>query len=145
MSGDFEVHEELEAELAALKGAEAALVFTSGYAANVGLLGALAGPRDHVFSDALNNASLIDGCRMSHAKVQRYQHSDLDQLIVPSRNARIDHPDLRARNVAVHGIGHMSLTNDGGIAFQIAAALAHLDERVGLDPHETTVAGSLVD
>ncbi|WP_344810546.1 esterase/lipase family protein [Microlunatus aurantiacus] len=72
-------------------------------------------------------------------------HSDLDQLILPSRNARIDHPDLRARNVAVHGIGHMSLTNDGGIAFQIAAALAHLDERVGLDPHETTVAGSLVD
>ncbi len=72
-------------------------------------------------------------------------HSDLDQLILPARNARIVHPDLRARNVAVRGIGHMSLTNDGGIAFQIAAALAHLDERVELDPHETTVASSLID
>ncbi len=72
-------------------------------------------------------------------------HSDLDQLILPGRNARIDHPDLRVRNVPVHGIGHMSLTNDGGIAFQIAAALAHLDERIELDPHETTVASSLVE
>ena len=72
-------------------------------------------------------------------------HSDLDQLIVPGRNARIEHPDLRVRNVAVHGIGHMSLTNDRGIAFQIAAALAHLDERVELDPDETTVASSLID
>ena len=72
-------------------------------------------------------------------------HSDLDQLILPGRNARIEHPDLRVRNVAVRGIGHMSLTNDGGIAFQIAAALAQLDDRVELDPHETTVASSLVD
>ena len=72
-------------------------------------------------------------------------YSDLDQLILPSRNARIEHPDLRVRNVGVHGIGHMSLTNDGGIAFQIAAALAQLDDRIELDPHEATVAGSLVD
>ena len=72
-------------------------------------------------------------------------YSDLDQLILPSRNARIEHPDLRVRNVPVRGVGHMSLTNDGGIAFQIAAALAHLDDRVDTDPHEATVAGSLVD
>ena len=72
-------------------------------------------------------------------------YSDLDQLIVPSRNARIEHPDLRVRNVAVRGIGHMSLTNDGGIAFQIAAALAHLDDRAEFDPHEATVAGALLD
>lgn len=72
-------------------------------------------------------------------------HSDLDQLIVPGRNARIEHPDLRVRNVPVHGVGHMSLTNDAGIAFQIAAALAQLDDRVGVDPNETTVASSLLD
>lgn len=72
-------------------------------------------------------------------------YSDLDQLIVPSRNARIEHPDLRVRNVPVHGIGHMSLTNDRGIAFQIAAALAQLDDQVEVDPHEATVADSLVD
>lgn len=72
-------------------------------------------------------------------------YSDLDQLIVPSRNARIEHADLRVRNVPVHGVGHMSLTNDRGIAFQIAAALAQLDDQVEFDPHEATVAGSLVD
>lgn len=72
-------------------------------------------------------------------------HSDLDQLIVPTRNARILHPDLRVRNVPVRGIGHMSLTNDGGIAFQIAAALAHLDDRTESDPHEATLASPLLD
>lgn len=72
-------------------------------------------------------------------------YSDLDQLIVPRRNARIEHSDLRVRNVPVHGIGHMSLTNDRGIAFQIAAALAQLDDHVEFDPHEATVASSLVD
>lgn len=70
--------------------------------------------------------------------------SDLDQLIHPWRNAWIEHPDLWVRNVAVRGIGHMSLTNDGGIAFQIAAALAQLDDRTENDPHEATVAGSLL-
>ena len=72
-------------------------------------------------------------------------YSDLDQLILPSRNARIEHPDLRVRNVAVRGIGHMSLTNDGGIAFQIAAALAQLDEHADFDIHESSVASSLLE
>ena len=54
-------------------------------------------------------------------------YSDLDQLIVPSHNARIEHPDLHARNIAVRGIGHLSLPNNGEIAFRIAAVLAELD------------------
>ncbi len=54
-------------------------------------------------------------------------HSDLDHLIVPSRFARIEHPDLNVRNVAVRGIGHLSMPNNGRIAFQIAAALRDLD------------------
>jgi len=54
--------------------------------------------------------------------------SDLDQLIVPKRAARLDHPDLRARNVLVRGVGHMSLPIDGRVVHQIAALLAHLDE-----------------
>ncbi|MDN5763212.1 MAG: alpha/beta fold hydrolase [Microlunatus sp.] len=72
-------------------------------------------------------------------------YSDLDQLVLPSRNARIEHPDLRVRNVRVRGIGHMSLTNDGGIAFQIAAALAQLDGQADFDVHESSVASSLLD
>jgi triacylglycerol lipase len=54
-------------------------------------------------------------------------HSDIDSLIVPSRNARLDHPDLNVRNIAVHGVGHLSMPNNGRIAFTIARALQQLD------------------
>jgi hypothetical protein len=54
--------------------------------------------------------------------------SDLDQLIVPQRNAAIDHPDLAARNVELRGVGHMSLPIHGGVVHEIATVLAHLDE-----------------
>ena len=54
-------------------------------------------------------------------------HSDIDHLIVPSRNARLDHPDLNVRNIAVRGVGHLSMPNDGRIAFTIARALGQLD------------------
>ncbi|HEY5822213.1 MAG TPA: alpha/beta fold hydrolase [Propionibacteriaceae bacterium] len=54
-------------------------------------------------------------------------HSDLDHLVVPHRNARLEHPDLNVRNVAVRGVGHMSMPHNGGIAFQIASALRELD------------------
>jgi triacylglycerol lipase len=54
-------------------------------------------------------------------------YSNLDHLIVPSRNASIDHPDLAVRNIGVHGVGHLSMPNNGKIAFQIASALQELD------------------
>lgn len=54
-------------------------------------------------------------------------YSDLDHLIVPRLNATVDHPDLRALNVAIHGVGHMSMPNNGRIAFHIASALRELD------------------
>lgn len=70
----------LERALAAWEGAEAALVFSSGYAANLALVGSLVGPSDAVFSDALNHASLIDGCRLSRAAVHVYRHNDVEHL-----------------------------------------------------------------
>jgi 8-amino-7-oxononanoate synthase len=70
----------LERALAAWEGTEAALVFSSGYAANLALIRSLAGPGDAVFSDALNHASLIDGCRLSRAAVYVYRHNDADHL-----------------------------------------------------------------
>lgn len=80
VSGSMREHRELEDALAELKRTEAALVFTSGYHANVGTIPALVGRDDEVFSDALNHASLIDGCRLSRAKVSVYPHVDLDRL-----------------------------------------------------------------
>lgn len=80
VTGHLPPHEALEGELAAFKKAEAALVFTSGYAANVGVLTALAGPRDMILLDRLNHASLIDGARQSGATTRLYRHADLDHL-----------------------------------------------------------------
>ncbi len=71
---------ELEAKVAAFKHAEAALVFNSGYQANVAILQAILGPDDFVFSDRLNHASLIDGCLLSKARWTRYRHLDLGHL-----------------------------------------------------------------
>jgi 8-amino-7-oxononanoate synthase len=80
ISGNMALHEELEAKLAELKGTEAALVFNSGFQANVGVISTLVGHGDAVFSDTLNHASIIDGCRLSRAKVYVYGHADLQQL-----------------------------------------------------------------
>ncbi len=84
ISGSMAVHHELEARLAALKKTEAALVFPTGYHANVGVLSALMGPGDTILSDGLNHASIIDGCRLSRAEVRVYPHGDphaLDALL----------------------------------------------------------------
>src|SRR5262245_7634028 len=80
ISGNMALHEELENRLAAFKGTEAALVFNSGFQANTGILSTLAGEGDAIFSDALNHASIIDGCRLSRAMTFVYAHGDLDQL-----------------------------------------------------------------
>lgn len=73
-------HVQLEARLAKFKRTEAAVVLPSGYQANVGILQALTGPGDVIFSDELNHASIIDGCRLSRAQVEVYRHRDVDHL-----------------------------------------------------------------
>ncbi len=80
ISGNMTLHLELEESITKLKGTESALVFNSGFQANVGILSTLVGEGDMLFSDALNHASLIDGCRLSRAKVVVYPHCNLNHL-----------------------------------------------------------------
>lgn len=80
IAGTMEIHLELERRLAAFKGVEAAISFQSGFNANLGTIPALVGSDDVIYSDELNHASIIDGCRLSRAKVVRYAHCDPDDL-----------------------------------------------------------------
>ena len=79
-TGTLPLHTKLEKELAAFKGTEAALLFDTGYMANVGILSALGQKGTVFFSDELNHASIIDGCRLSRAKAVVYRHSDMKDL-----------------------------------------------------------------
>lgn len=79
-TGTLPLHTKLEEELAAFKGTEAALLFDTGYMANVGILSALGQKGTVFFSDELNHASIIDGCRLSRAKTVVYRHSDMQDL-----------------------------------------------------------------
>jgi glycine C-acetyltransferase len=80
ISGNMTLHEELESKIAELKGTEAALVFNSGFQANTGIIPVLVGEKDVILSDALNHASIIDGCRLARAKIVVYGHCDLNGL-----------------------------------------------------------------
>jgi 8-amino-7-oxononanoate synthase len=80
VTGGLPCHAELEAELAAWKGYPAALLFGSGYLANLGVLGALAEPGDVVFADRLSHASLLRGAQASGARLRRFRHNDVEHL-----------------------------------------------------------------
>lgn len=80
IAGTMSLHHELEERLAAFKGVEAAITFQSGFNANLGTIPALVGRGDVIFSDRLNHASIIDGCRLSRAQIVAYEHANPDSL-----------------------------------------------------------------
>lgn len=126
----------LEEHIAAFEGAESALVFPSGYAANVGALTALTGDGDCIFSDELNHASIVDGSRLSRAKVRIYRHRDVDELARLLARER----DCRRRLIVTDTVFSM----DGTIA--PLDALADLAERFSCvlmidEAHATGVYG----
>ncbi len=108
VSGTSSVHESLENRLALFKGAEAALVFNSGYTANTGIIPAIAGIGDVILSDSLNHASIIDGCRLSKAEVRVYRHKDTEHVETLLKR------DLTARRRIIITDGVFSM--DGDIA-----------------------------
>ncbi len=108
ISGNSELYTTLESNLAKMKGVEAALVFSSGYAANTSVIPVLAGEGDLILSDALNHASLIDGCRLSRASKKIYQHCDTGHL----RTLLSESTAFRRRLIVTDGVFSM----DGDIA-----------------------------
>ena len=108
ISGNNELYRILEAELAAFKGREAALVYSTGYMANLGVISAVAGEGDVVFSDSLSHASIVDGCRISRATVKVFPHNDLEAL----EKFLKDGKGFRRRFIVVDGVYSM----DGDLA-----------------------------
>ena len=124
MSGNCHLYTELEAKIAEAKRTEAALVFGSGYLANIGTIPVLAGEGDLILSDALNHASIIDGCRLSQATKQIYRHCDVEHL-----------ESLLAQSVKFR---HRLIVTDG--VFSMDGDIAPLPEICGLaERYDATV------
>lgn len=135
-SGSHPLFRLLEREIAAFKGTEAALVFNTGYMANLGTISALVGEEDTVFSDALNHASIIDGCRLSGARKVVFAHSDLRDLEAKLQQASRG----KKRLIVVDGVFSM----DGDVT--PLEGLAELAQRYDAllmvdDAHATGVLG----
>jgi 8-amino-7-oxononanoate synthase len=135
VAGDLPVHGRLERALAAFEGTEAALLFNSGYHANLGVPPALVGRDDAIFSDELNHASIIDGAHLSRAELVRYRHADAGDLA-----ARLARSKARRKLVVTDAIFSM----DGDAA--PLRALADACERSGAmlyvdEAHATGVLG----
>ena len=137
VSGTMELHEALERRIAAFKGTEAALLFNSGYAANTGIIPAIAGRGDVIFSDRLNHASIVDGALLSRAKLVRYPHNDMITL--------------RKLLSKTESIGRRLIVTDG--VFSMDGVLAHLKELASIkeefgallmvdDAHATGILGA---
>lgn len=135
-TGNHLLYRQLENKLAAFKGTEAALIFNTGYMANVGIISSLVGKDDVIFSDELNHASIIDGCRLSRGRTVVYGHSNMNQLA-----------DLLTKTTCS---GRRLIVTDG--VFSMDGDIARLDDIVQLarkadalvmvdDAHATGVIG----
>ncbi|WP_235001635.1 8-amino-7-oxononanoate synthase [Halobacillus sp. Marseille-P3879] len=129
-------HEKLEQRIAEFKKDEAALVFSSGYLANIGVISSLAGEGDMILSDQLNHASIIDGCRLSKAKTSIYRHINMEDL----REKLMHSQHYRRRFIVTDGVFSM----DGDIApLREIKTLAHIYNAYVIvdDAHSTGVLG----
>jgi len=133
ISGHMTPHAALEAKIAAWKGVEAALLFSTGYHANVGVISSVVGSEDVVVSDELNHASIIDGCRLSRARIAVYRHNDVDHL----REVLADSSAARRVLVVTESVFSM----DGDLAPLVAIADAAAEHGAWLMVDEAHAAG----
>jgi 8-amino-7-oxononanoate synthase len=135
ISGNMTIHRRLEEALAAFKGAEACVLFGSGYLANSGVVSALAREGDVVFSDALNHASIVDGCRLARADTFVYDHCDVDHLDWGLRQAE-------GRGALIVTDGVFSMDGDAAPLRDIVQLAHRHDARVMVDEaHGTGCVG----
>ena len=134
ISGNMRPHRRLEQRLASFKGYDSALLFGSGYLANTGAIAALAGRGEVVFSDELNHASIIDGCRLSRAETFVYRHGDVEHLAWGLREA-----GGRAALIVTDGVFSM----DGDIAPLAKLTQLAQDHRCRLMVDEAHATGAL--
>ncbi|KJS17387.1 MAG: hypothetical protein VR69_05195 [Peptococcaceae bacterium BRH_c4b] len=135
-TGNYALHEELEQEIASFKKSAGAVLFGTGYMANLGVIQALAGRGDAIISDELNHASIIDGARLSRAEVKVYRHRDtghLEEILAESR-------DNRRRLIVTDGVfsmdGDLALLPDIVVLAERYSAMVMVD-----DAHGTGVFG----
>jgi len=133
VSGNMTIHRRLEEQLADFKHAEACLLFGSGYLANAGVVSALAGEGDVVFSDSLNHASIIDGCRLARAETFVYDHCDMEHLEWGLRQAE-------GRGALIVTDGVFSMDGDVAPLERIVEMAQRYDTRVMVDEAHGTGA-----
>ena len=136
ISGNISLFRELEKQLASLKKTEDALVFSTGYMANIGLLSAVGEAGDVIYSDELNHASIIDGCRMSRADVEIFPHKDTERLVSLLKQGH----QFRRRIIVTDGVFSM----DGDLAplpRLVELARDHAAMIIVDDAHATGVLG----
>src|SRR5256714_12646556 len=126
VSGNMTVHRRLEEQIAEFKGSSACVLFGSGYLANTGVVSTLAGPGDVVFSDALNHASIVDGCRLSSAETFVYDHCDVEHLEWGLREAG-------GRGALIVTDGVFSMDGDVAPLEEIVELAQRYDARVMVD------------
>jgi 8-amino-7-oxononanoate synthase len=126
VSGNMTIHRRLEDRIAEFKGSESCLLFGSGYLANVGIVSALAREGDVVFSDALNHASIVDGCRLARARTFVYDHCDVDHLEWGLREAG-------GRGALIVTDGVFSMDGDVAPLARIVELARRYDARVMVD------------
>jgi 8-amino-7-oxononanoate synthase len=133
VSGNMTVHRRLEEQLSEFEGSDACLLFGSGYLANTGVIAALAREGDVVFSDRLNHASIVDGCRLARAETFVYDHCDLEQL-----EWGLDEAQGRGSLIVTDGVFSM----DGDVAplAEIVELAQRFDARVMVDEAHATGA-----
>jgi glycine C-acetyltransferase/8-amino-7-oxononanoate synthase len=135
VSGNMTVHRRLEERLLEWKGAGACLLFGSGYLANLGVVSALAGPGEVVFSDELNHASIVDGCRLARAETFVYDHGDTEHLAWGLREAE-------GRGALIVTDGVFSMDGDVAPLPEIVELARRHDVRVVVDDaHGTGTIG----